>query len=59
MQNMIYDIVTVLPELFFTEAGYKYIDPKYRIQNEDLRGKCYDYVIDNMSAFIVEKQLYT
>lgn len=54
MQNIIYDIVTVLPELFFTEAGSKYIDEKYRIQNEDLRDQCYDYVIDNMSAFIWE-----
>ena len=31
IDNIFYDVITLLPELFFTQTGYKYIPEEYRI----------------------------
>lgn len=45
----------IIPELFFTEAGYKYIDKEYQIEDEELREKCYEYLKDNIRYYNSER----
>ncbi len=55
MENMIYDVITLLPELFFTENGYKYISSSYKIEDENAREKCYEYVKNSTINFCFDK----
>ena len=51
IDNIFYDVITLLPELFFTPTGYKYIPEEYRIDDEKLREECYEYVIDSIHSY--------
>lgn len=41
----------IIPELFFTEKGYKYIDKDYQIDNPEFRRRCYEYLKDNINYY--------
>lgn len=56
MENMIYDVVTILPELFFTKKGYSYLPSHYQIEDDNIRNYCYEYVKYNISNFCWENQ---
>lgn len=45
----------IIPELFFTEKGYKYIDKEYQIDDEELREKCYEYLKANIGYYNDER----
>lgn len=45
----------IIPELFFTKSGYKYIDKEYQIEAEELREKCYEYLKDNIKYYNLER----
>lgn len=45
----------IIPELFFTEKGYKYIDKEYQIDDEELREKCYKYLKTNIGYYNDER----
>lgn len=45
----------IIPELFFTEKGYKYIDNEYQIDDIQLREKCYEYVKENIKYYNSER----
>lgn len=45
----------IIPELFFTEKGYKYIDKEYQIEDKELRDKCYEYLKNNISYYNTER----
>ena len=45
----------IIPELYFTERGYKHIDKKYAINNPELRKKCYDYIRKNIKYYNSER----
>lgn len=45
----------IIPELFFTKSGYKYIDKEYQIEDEELRKKCYEYLKDNIRYYNSER----
>lgn len=51
IDNIFYDVITLLPELFFTPTGYKYIPEEYRIYDEKLREECYEYVVDSIHSY--------
>lgn len=51
IDNIFYDVITLLPELFFTQTGYKYIPEEYRIEDEKLREECYEYVVDSIHSY--------
>lgn len=51
IDNIFYDVITLLPELFFTQTGYKYIPEEYRIDDEKLREECYEYVVDSIHSY--------
>lgn len=56
IENIIYDIVTILPELLFTKKGYRYIPKKYQIEDNELREDCYEYVKYNIGSFCWENK---
>lgn len=45
----------IIPELFFTEKGYKCIDKEYQIEDEEMRDKCYEYLKNNISYYNSER----
>ena len=45
----------IIPELFFTEVGYKYIDKEYHIEDVKLREKCYEYLKNNIRYYNSER----
>lgn len=45
----------IIPELFFTKSGYKYIDKEYQIEDEELREKCYEYLKNNIRYYNSER----
>ena len=49
--NVFYDIITLLPELFFTQVGYNYLPDEYKIEDDELREKCYEYVVDSIYSY--------
>lgn len=56
IENMIYDVITILPELFFTKNGYAYLPFHYQIEEDYVRKYCYEYVKYNISNFCWENQ---
>ena len=54
IENIIYDIVPALPELFFTKEGYQYISKDYQIKDDETRVCCYEYVKNSLSTFCWE-----
>lgn len=45
----------IIPELFFTEKGYKYIDNVYQINDINLRKKCYEFLKENIKYYNSER----
>lgn len=45
----------IIPELFFTEKGYKYIDKEYQIEDSELRERCYKYLKENIRYYNSER----
>lgn len=45
----------IIPELFFTEKGYKYIDKEYKIEDSELRERCYKYLKENIRYYNSER----
>lgn len=45
----------IIPELFFTEKGYRYIDQEYQIADTNLRKRCYEYLKDNIRYYNSER----
>lgn len=48
-------ISQIIPELFFTEKGYKYIDKEYQIDDIKLRERCYEYLKENIKYYNSER----
>lgn len=48
---IIYAVVTTIAELFFTYKGDKYLSDEYKIEDEKLRQKCYEYVTTKIQDY--------
>lgn len=51
IHNVMEMVSQIIPELFFTERGYKYIDEEYQIDDLEFRGICYEYLKDNIEYY--------
>lgn len=51
IHNVMEMVSQIIPELFFTDKGYKYIDNEYKIEDIQLRKKCYEYLKDNIRYY--------
>lgn len=55
IHNVMEMVSQIIPELFFTEKGYKYIDNEYQIDDIQLRKKCYEYLKENINYYNYER----
>ena len=51
LNNIIYTVVTTIPELFLTYKGCKYLSGEYKIEDESLRKKCYEYITTKIKDY--------
>ena len=51
IHNVMEMVSQIIPELFFTETGYKYIDKEYQIDDVKLRERCYEYLKENIKYY--------
>lgn len=48
-------VTQIIPELFFTDNGYRYIGEEFQIKDPELRQKCYEYLRDNINHYNTER----
>ena len=51
IHNVMEMVSQIIPELFFTEKGYKYIDKEYQIDDPEFRERCYEYLKENIEYY--------
>ena len=51
IHNVMEMVSQIIPELFFTEAGYRYIDKEYQVEDIKLRARCYEYLQENIKYY--------
>lgn len=51
IHNVMEMVSQIIPELFFTEKGYKYIDKEYQIDDPEFRKQCYEYLKENIEYY--------